>query len=77
MLRPVPAGHNGVMLIAAAILGPFLVITLLLVLTEVAERWIISQPVLMARVVQSPRLSPEYAEAYVSRGAAPLLGPPS
>ena len=62
------------MLIAAAIVGPFLVITLLLTLTELAEQRLISQPVLLARVAQSRRLSPEYAEAYVSRRAAPLLG---
>lgn len=62
------------MLIAAAIVGPFLVISLLLTLTEVAEQRLISQPVLLARVAQSSRLTPEYAEAYVSRRAAPLLG---
>lgn len=61
------------MLIAAAIIGPFLVISLLLALTEVAEQRLISQPVLLARVAQSRRLTPEYAEAYVSRRAAPLL----
>lgn len=65
------------MLIAAAVIGPFLVISLLLALTEVAEHRLISQPVLLARVAQSRRLTPEYAEAYVSRRAAPLLGPRS
>jgi hypothetical protein len=62
------------MLIAAAMIGPFLVLSLLLGLTEWAEQRLIGQPVLLARVAQSPKLTPEYAEAYVSRRAAALLG---
>ena len=62
------------MFIAAAVLGPFLVISLLLALTQIAEQRI-SQPVLLVRVAQSRRLSPEYVEAYVTRRAAALLGP--
>lgn len=61
------------MIAAVAIIGTLLVLSALLGLTELAEQRIISEPVLLVRVAKASKLSPEYAEAYVTRRAAKLL----
>lgn len=59
------------MISIAAILA---VLSLLLVVTDFAERRILAEPVLIARVAQARKLSPEYAEAFVAMRAERMLG---
>ena len=58
---------------AASIFGTLGLLCLLLWLTDLAERRVVSEPVLIARVAKAPKLSPEYVEAFVASRAERLL----
>lgn len=70
------AGYGLTVLIAAGILGTFAVLSLLLFVADQAERRVVSEPVLIARVVRAPKLSPEYVEAFVASRAERILNRP-
>ncbi|HZT66363.1 MAG TPA: hypothetical protein VFA11_11295 [Acidimicrobiales bacterium] len=61
------------MLALASILGTLLVVSVILTLTDLAERRLVAEPVLIARVVSAKRLSPEYVESFVASQAERLL----
>ncbi|HET9731826.1 MAG TPA: hypothetical protein VFP54_04040 [Acidimicrobiales bacterium] len=57
----------------AAVIGTLVVLALVLFVTDLAERKVVSGPVLIARVARAPRLSPEYVEAFVTTEAEKML----
>ncbi|HET6794250.1 MAG TPA: hypothetical protein VFH45_07405 [Acidimicrobiales bacterium] len=61
------------MLALVSILGTLLMLSALLALTDLAERKLVAEPVLIARVARSRRLSPEYVEAFVATRAQKVL----
>lgn len=61
------------MMAFVAIVATLSVLSVLLLMTDVAERKVVAEPVLIARVVRAPRLSPEYVEAFVAARAERVL----
>ena len=61
------------MLAVASIVGTLVMLGLLLLLTDIAERRVVAEPVLIARVVRARKLSPEYVEAFVATRAEKVL----
>lgn len=66
-------GTWAAVIVAASIVGTLGLLSLLLYLTEVVERKVVSEPVLIARVIRARRLSPEYVEAFVANRAERLI----
>ena len=61
------------MIIAASLIGTLGLLSLVLFVTDFAERRIVAEPVLIARVARSPKLSPEYVEAFVASRAERIM----
>lgn len=61
------------MMALASIVGTLVMLGVLLLLTDVAERRVVAEPVLIARVVRARKLSPEYVEAFVATRAERVL----
>lgn len=61
------------MFMVASIVGTLGLLCLVLFVAEVVERKVVSEPVLIARVVRAPKLSPEYVEAFVASRAERLI----
>jgi hypothetical protein len=59
--------------IAAAIVGTLGFLSLFLFVADQAERRVVAEPVLIARVVRAQNLSPEYVEAFVATRAERIL----
>jgi hypothetical protein len=58
----------------ATIVATLSALSLLLVLTDVVERKVISEPVLIAKLVKARGISPDYVEAFVVSAAEKVLG---
>lgn len=61
------------MVAGLAVVGTLVALSLILAITEMAERRLVSDPSLIVGVVRASKLSPEYVEAYVTRRAAKLI----